>query len=400
VLGPRRLRGAKQMYKNADAACEKWCPCCLPKLLEGLEKARPVLVQLEYQVNREQASMQLAKAVAADNIENIHDAISEGLECEVDDAELVTANERITFLAERARATAELTVAMAGEDLIFLQWAIKAAEFQASRQQSVEEVEIAHAKLLETARRCFKTLADDARKAEMFKIKNASVLRSAMFRSGKLAFESVASATHTVHDAGFGMKVVHASTGAAPVSKRHGVDATTKAAARKTLLASVGTDTTAEMLDTAVREGAQAGLPPAELSTAFRTNRLAAAKELNVEIRAKRKAEAETQLRPLVSSFDFLHDDEDGEYMYDSTEEFMPAFDETRIDPRSSMFVCTSIKSTGASGLRPDRTIDPRKGAKATKEIGQLIRKKVHMEKIHMEKEEASSTGSRTCCMM
>jgi hypothetical protein len=377
VLGPRRLLGAKQIFKNAESACEKWCPCCLPQLLEALEKTRPVLDQLEYQVNKEQASMQLARAVAADSIEAIHDAISEAVECEVDESELVTANERITFLAERARASAELTVAMAGEDLIFLQWAIKAAEFT-----------IADEKLLEAARRRFQTLADDARKAEMFKIKNASVLRSAMFRSGKLAFESVASATHAAHDAGFGMKVVHASTGAAPISKRYGVEATTKAAAKKTLLERVGTDNSSEMLHSAVREAAQAGLPPAELSTAFRSNRLAATKELNVAVRAKRKAEAQTQLRPLMTSFDFLYDDDYGEY--DSNGEFIPAGDKTRMDPTSSMFVSSSMKSSSASGLRPDRTIDPRKGSLATKK----------KKKPRVEKEEASSTGSRTCCMM
>merc|ERR1712176_895450 len=86
VQGPRRLRGVKQMIQEAHAASERrqGCDHCLQKLLEALEQARTVYEQLERQVNKEQASLRLSRAVAADSIIDIESSISEAIECEVD----------------------------------------------------------------------------------------------------------------------------------------------------------------------------------------------------------------------------------------------------------------------------------------------------------------------------
>jgi len=362
----------------------------LQNLLEALEKARTVYGHLEYQVNKEQAGLRLSRAVAADSIADIESSISEAIECEVDPANILTANERIAFLAERARASAELTVAMDGQDLIFLQWAIKTAESR-----------IADETLLADARARFANLAEEARKDEMFKIRNASLLRSAVFRSGKSALESVDLASHEVRDAGFGMRLVSPSgAGAGTGSRRDTGPASKRFAARKTLLSAVAS--MPEKLGPAVREGAQAGLPVSELGTAFRTDRLAATRGLRSTLIDRREAEKQFQLTPLMSSGSttFLSSEKQFQSSHfsiglDNTVQIGTApvqeweWPETPTDEipgkrKSSKNSGTMQKKEGSAvGLRPERTIDPRVSQAAS-----------------TNKAEAVSTGSRTCSLM
>jgi len=306
-----------------------------------------VYEQLEYQVNKEQASLRLSRAVAADSINEVELSILEAIECEVDPSEILTANERIAFLAERARASAELTVAMDGQDLIFLQWAIKTAESR-----------IADQTLLADARARFETLAEEARQEEMFKVRNASLLRSAVFRSGKSAFESVDLASHEVRDAGFGMRFVCPSGAVAGTGGSPGLGVM-MFAARKTL--SSVSNGTPEMLGPAVREGAKVGLPVSELGTAFRTNRLAATRGLRSELIDRREAETQFQLTPLMSS----HFDNTVQIGTAPVQEWEWPDDPTDQipDKRHGSKNSALKKGTGggsAVGLRPDRTIDPR----------------------------------------
>merc|ERR1712196_66994 len=73
VHGPRRLRGVQQMIHEAEAVSANWCECCLAKVQDALERATPVMKKLEYQVNKEQASIKLTNAVNGDCIVEVED---------------------------------------------------------------------------------------------------------------------------------------------------------------------------------------------------------------------------------------------------------------------------------------------------------------------------------------
>merc|ERR1712096_460506 len=190
-------------------------------------------------------------------------------------ADIITANERIVFLAERARASAELTVAMAGEDLSFLQWAVSSAESSQADEH-----------LLEDAKKKLAGLESKARSEELFKMKKAAQLRAAVFRSGKLAIGSGDFASQDVRNAGFGIRVIK-PTGEA--EKPGALEA--KIAARGELQGALN-EGAANTLDGAVRKAMRAGLCPAEIADAHRSLRYVSTDVVRSELAALRRGMA------------------------------------------------------------------------------------------------------------
>jgi len=351
VPGPRRVWGITQMITKAEDDSVDWCDCCAARIRTSIVRAKRVLERLKTEVNRQQAQMKMAKAVQGDIIDDIHDCIEVALEREVDPEEIMKANDRVTFLAERARASAELTVAMAGEDLSFLQWAYATAE-----SMSADEQLLAGAKVKIT------DLEAKVRAVELFKIKKAAKLRAAVFSNGRSAIESVDAACQDVIEDGFRMRVVQAG---AVSDDQPGRNLDAKMAVRKDLQKALS-EGTAKTLETVIQAGMRVGLPPSELAAPYRKKRFAMTDAVHNDIAALRNQRAKLDKTMIEAA---------------STSPVVNV-DETQAAPRwehKPHVHSSDVKERkiGNTGLRPDDTIHPREmrvAPEATQEKGTASR--------------------------
>lgn len=380
VPGPRIVWGLKHMITKAENTSVDWCNCCNENMLKQIARAKNVLVRLTAKVDKQQAKIKLKRAAQRDSIDDINECIEVALEQEVDTEDILAARERIVFLAERARASAELSFAMAGDDIVFLQWAISTAESAKADETFVEEAKV---KLRE--------LESTVRETEMFKIKKAAQLRAAVFRSGKLADKAVDEACDSLLAGGFNMKVVSPSKKAkqaasipdpaasllqmpkfsedegwrirqpfmAPFPNTQSGPGSVEAKMHASNdLQRAFHEGAVKPMQNAVRAGTQVGLPPSELAGAHRSQRLVSAQAVRGELAALRKGMAKLEASAMTMP---------------KQGHASQASDKTRRGYDASatrMNNAFPFEDTGDESLRLDRTVDPQEALDITQMPG------------------------------